>query len=110
MKDYLCGYEKYRSIKSFETLGQQSAPKERKEKKEKPRGGDRSLEKQLRAVEREIEKQEQLLSELDGKIEAASADYQTLAQLMEEKAEEDARYNEMMERWEQLSLELEEAQ
>ncbi len=110
LKDYLCGYEKYRSIKSFETLGQQSAPKERKEKKEKPRGGDRSLEKQLRAVEREIEKQEQLLSELDGKIEAASADYQALAQLMEEKAEEDARYNEMMERWERLSLELEEAQ
>ena len=111
IRDHLCGYEKYRSIKAFEQLQQQSAPKERKEKKEKPRsGGDRNLEKQLRAVEREIEKQEQLLADYDRKIDAAAADYQELARLMEEKTAEDERYAEMMERWEALSIELEETQ
>ena len=108
IRDYLCGYEKYRSIKEFERLQQQSAPKERKEKKEKPRsGGDKNLEKQIRAIEREIEKQEQLLAEYDGKIDAAASDYQELARLMEEKTAEQTRYAEMMERWESLSMELE---
>ncbi len=111
IKDHLCGYEKYRSMREFARLQQQNAPKERKEKKEKPRtGADKTLEKQLRAVEREIEKQEQLLAALSEKIEAAASDYQELARLMEEKAAEDARYGEMMERWEEIGLALEEAQ
>ena len=68
------------------------------------------MEKQIRAIEREIEKQEQLLADYDRKIDAAAADYQELARLMEEKTAEDERYAEMMERWEALSLELEEMQ
>lgn len=42
------------------------------------------LEKQIRTLEREIEKQEQHSAELDRQIEAASSDYQELARLMEE--------------------------
>ena len=108
IRDYLCGYEKYRSIRSFERI-QAAAPaeKEKREKKEKPINPDKNLEKQVRAVEREIEKQEALLHEYDCKIEAAASDYQELAHLMAERETQEASYAEMMERWETLSMKLE---
>ena len=108
IRDYPCGYEKYRSIRSFEHI-QAAAPaaKEKREKKEKPINPDKNLEKQVRAVEREIEKQEALLHEYDCKIEAAASDYQELARLMAERETQEASYAEMMERWETLSMKLE---
>ena len=108
IRDYLCGYEKYRSIRSFERI-QAAAPaaKEKREKKEKPINPDKNLEKQVRAVEREIEKQEALLHEYDCRIEAAASDYQELARLMAERETQEASYAEMMERWETLSMKLE---
>ena len=108
IRDYPCGYEKYRSIRSFERI-QAAAPaaKEKREKKEKPINPDKNLEKQVRAVEREIEKQEALLHEYDCKIEAAASDYQELARLMAERETHEATYAEMMERWETLSMKLE---
>ena len=111
IRDYLCGYEKYRSIRSFERI-QASAPaaKEKREKKVKPAAPDKSLEKQLRAIEREIEKQEALLHEYDGKIDAAASDYQELSRLMAERETAENAYAEMMERWEALSLRLEGAE
>ncbi len=111
IRDYLCGYEKYRSIRSFERI-QVAAPaaKEKREKKVKPAAPDKSLEKQLRAIEREIEKQEALLHEYDGKIDAAASDYQELSRLMAERETAENAYAEMMERWEALSLRLEGAE
>ena len=111
IRDYLCGYEKYRSIRSFERI-QAAAPaaKEKREKKAKPAAPDKSLEKQLRAIEREIEKQEALLHEYDGKIDAAGSDYQELSRLMAERETAENAYAEMMERWEALSLRLEGAE
>ena len=108
IRDYPCGYEKYRSIRSFERI-QAAAPaaKEKREKKEKPINPDKNLEKQVRAVEREIEKQEALLHEYDCRIEAAASDYQELARLMAERETQEASYAEMMERWETLSMKLE---
>ena len=108
IRDYPCGYEKYRSIRSFERI-QAAAPaaKEKREKKEKPINLDKNLEKQVRAVEREIEKQEALLHEYDCRIEAAASDYQELARLMAERETQEASYAEMMERWETLSMKLE---
>ena len=73
----------------------------------KPAAPDKSLEKQLRAIEREIEKQEALLHEYDGKIDAAASDYQELSRLMAERETAENAYAEMMERWEALSLRLE---
>ncbi len=67
------------------------------------------LEKKVRALEREIEKQEALSAELDTKIEAAAADYQELARLMEEKQQAEDTLAQMMEQWEALSCELEDA-
>ncbi len=108
IRDYPCGYEKYRSIRSFERIQAAAPPaKEKREKKEKPINPDKNLEKQVRAVEREIEKQEALLHEYDCRIEAAASDYQELARLMAERETQEASYAEMMERWETLSMKLE---
>ncbi len=109
--DYPCSYEKYRSIKAFARMQPAPAAKQKREKKEKPKptGGSKALEKKVRQLEREIEKQEQLLAELDEKIEQAAADYMELARLMEEKQQQEQALAAMMDEWESLSLQLEES-
>ena len=108
IKDYRCGYEKYRSILAHEAEKPKAAPV-KAEKKEKPKtkGGDKALEKKLRAVERDIEKQEALVAEFEPQIEAAASDYQELTRLFAEKEAAEAQLEALMEQWEQLSLELE---
>ena len=71
-----------------------------KPKKEKPKGGTKDSEKLVRRLERDIEKQEKLIAELDGKIEAAAADYQELTRLLGEKEETELVLMELMEQWE----------
>ena len=110
IRDFPCGYEKYRSIKAFEAMQAVAPTKEKREKKEKPKqtGGSKAIEKKIKSLEREIEKQETLVAEYDEKIAAASADYQELARLMEEKQAEEEKLTGMMDEWEALSLQLEE--
>ncbi len=107
IQDYPCGYEKYRSILAHEAEKPKAAPV-KAEKKEKPKtkGGDKALEKKLRAVERDIEKQEALVAEFEPQIEAAASDYQELTRLFAEKEAAEAALEALMEQWEQLSLEL----
>lgn len=104
IRDFKCGYAKYRSILAHEAASAPTpaAVPERKEaeKKEKPRPKDKELEKQVRRLEREIEKQEKLLAGLEEQVAAASADYQELARLLEEKEREDAVLSDLMEQWE----------
>ena len=109
IRDFPCGYEKYRSIKAFEAMQIAAPVKEKREKKEKPKpsGGSKAIEKKIKSLEREIEKQETLVAEYDEKI-AASSDYQELARLMEEKQAEEEKLTGMMDEWEALSLQLEE--
>ena len=107
IRDFKCPYAKYRSIKEHESAQKIAVPAEKKEKKEKTKTNNKNLEKKLRALEREIEKQEELMAEFDPKIEAASADYQELTRLLEEKAAAEAQLESLMEQWEQMSLELE---
>ena len=110
IRDFPCGYEKYRSIKEKEAIAAPAPEKPKKERKEKPKtSGSKMREKQIRALEREIEKQETLGAELDRQIEAASSDYQELARLMEEKQTCDDRLTGLMDDWERLSSELEDA-
>ena len=71
-----------------------------KPKKEKPKGGTKDIDKLVRRLEREIEKQEKLVAEFDAKIEAASADYQELTRLLEEKEIAETVLMELMEQWE----------
>ena len=56
----------------------------------------------MRRLEREIEKQEQVVADLDRQIEAASADYQELTRLLGEKEEAEAALMDLMEQWEQV--------
>lgn len=104
IRDFKCGYAKYRSILAHEAAGAPTPAavpeKKEAEKKEKPRPKDKELEKQVRRLEREIEKQEKLLAGLEEQVAAASADYQELSRLLEEKEREDAVLSDLMEQWE----------
>ena len=101
IRDFHCGYQKYRSILDHEALARTLPKPEPKVKKERPRTGTKDGEKLVRRLEREIEKQESLISELDGKIEAAAADYQELTRLLGEKEQAEKVLLELMEQWEQ---------
>ena len=108
IRDFRCDYRKYRSILEHEAMARvlpAAAPKVKKEKG-KP-GGTKETEKTVRRLEREIDKQEKLVADLDRKIEAAAADYQELTRLLGEKEEAENTLMELMEQWEQASAQME---
>ena len=78
---------------------------EAKPKKEKPKGGTKENDKLIRRLEREIEKQEAQIAQLDQDIEAAAADYQELTRLLQEKEQQEMVLLELMEEWENASEE-----
>ena len=104
IRDFRCGYQKYRSILEHEVAAKPAVTAAPKEKKEKPKGGTKEQEKLVRRLEREIEKQEQLLAAFDPKIEAASADYQELTRLLAEKEEAELVLLDLMEAWESAQM------
>ncbi len=101
IRDFRCGYSKYRSICEHEAASRTAAPAEPRLRKEKPKGGTKDQDKLVRRLEREIEKQEQAVAGLDAAIEAAAADYQELTRLLGEKEAAEAQLLELMERWEE---------
>ena len=110
-KQYADWYHYYKlEPPAVDTITDESRAPEKlkKERKEKPKAsGSKMLEKQVRALEREIEKQEQLSAQLDTQIEAAASDYQELARLTEEKQACDDTLTGLMDEWERLSSDLE---
>ena len=100
IRDFKCGYQKYRSILEHESAAKPVAVSAPKPKKEKPKGGTTDQDKLIRRLEREIEKQEKVVAEYDPKIEAAAADYQELTRLLEEKEEAEMLLMDLMEQWE----------
>ena len=104
IRDFPCGYAKYRSIKEHETAPQFQPPK-KKEKPAKPTGS-KELEKLVRRLEREIAAQEEALAQLDAALEAASADYQELMRLTEQRQTEEEKLDELMQQWEDAAAEL----
>ena len=101
IRDFKCGYSKYRSILEHEAMNKVApVSAEPKVKKEKPKGGTKEVEKLIRRLEREIEKQENLIAELDAKIEVSGADYQELTRLLGEKEEAELVLMDLMEQWE----------
>ena len=101
IRDFKCGYSKYRSILEHEAAMRTPVVAEPKVKKEKPKGGTKDAEKQVRRLEREIEKQEAAIAQLDTAIEAAAADYQELTRLLGEKEKAEEVLLELMTQWEQ---------
>ena len=99
IRDFKCGYQKYRSILEHEAAAKPIATAAPKPKKEKPKGGTKDTDKLIRRLEREIEKQEALIAEFDEKIEAAAADYQELTRLLGEKEDAEAVLMDLMEQW-----------
>ena len=100
IRDFKCGYKKFRSIIEHEAAVSVPAVNEPKVKKEKPKGGTKENDKLVRRLEREIEKQEAVVAEYDGKIEAAAADYQELTRLLAEKEDAEMLLMDLMEQWE----------
>ncbi len=106
IRDFRCGYQKYRAILEHEAAARQPVKQPPKERKEKPKGGTKDSDKLVRRLEREIEKQEATIAEMDKKIQAAAADYQELSRLMEEKEGAEARLMDLMEQWETAQSDL----
>ena len=100
IRDFRCGYQKFRSILEHEAAAKVVPAAAPKEKKEKPKGGTKEQDKLIRRLEREIEKQELLVAAFDPKIDAAAADYQELTRLLAEKEEAEMVLMELMEQWE----------
>ena len=100
IRDFRCGYQKYRSILEHEAAAKPVVVNTPKPKKEKPKGGTKETDKLIRRLEREIEKQEKVVAEFDEKIEAAAADYQELTRLLGEKEEAELMLLDLMEQWE----------
>jgi len=101
IRDFKCGYSKYRSILEHEAAAKQPVVTQVKEKKERPKGGTKETEKLVRRLEREIEKQEGLISQLDASIESAAADYVELTRLLGEKEQAEEVLMDLMQQWEE---------
>ena len=101
IRDFRCGYAKYRSILEHEAAAKPAITAAPKPKKEKPKGGTKETDKLIRRLEREIEKQELVIAEYDRKIDDAAADYQELTRLLGEKEEAETVLMDLMEQWEQ---------
>ena len=99
IRDFRCGYQKYRAILDRETAAKPVEVSAPKVKKEKPKGGTKENDKLIRRLEREIEKQEKLIADFEPKIDAAAADYQELARLLEEKEAAELVLMDLMEQW-----------
>ncbi len=100
VRDFKCGYTKYRSILEHEAMLKPAEVSVAKQKKEKPKGGTKDTDKLIRKLEREIEKQEQMIADLDVAIEKAALDYQELTRLLAEKEAAENLLMEWMEQWE----------
>ena len=100
IRDFKCGYSKYRSILEHEAAAKPVVVAEAKPKKEKPKGGTKDQDKLIRRLEREIEKQEKVVAELDVAIEAAAADYVELTRLLGEKEAAEEVLMDLMQQWE----------
>ena len=101
IRDFKCGYSKYRSIIEHEAMQKLPETVIAKPKKEKPKGGTKDSEKLVRKLEREIDKQEKEIAQLDAAIEAAAADYQELTRLLAEKEAAEDILMQLMEQWEE---------
>ena len=106
LRDFKCGYAKYRSILEHEAAAARQTAAPVKPAPKKPRANDKELEKLVRRLEREIEKLEQEIAGLDDAIAQAASDYQQLTKLLEQKTQQEQALQGLMEQWEQAAGQL----
>lgn len=100
IRDFKCGYNKFRSILEHENMSTDPVVSQPKTKKEKPKGGTKDQDKLIRRLEREIDRQEQVIAQINEKIESAGSDYQLLTQLYLDKENAETLLMDLMEQWE----------
>ncbi len=105
IRDFPCGYAKYRAIKEHEAAAKQKQPTVRR--REKPVKAGKELEKLVRRLEREIAAKEEELAALDRALSEAASDYQELLRLSERRQTEEAALEKLMAQWETASEMLE---
>ncbi len=108
IRDFPCGYAKYRAIKEHEAAAKQKQPTVRH--KEKPIKAGKELEKLVRRLEREISAKETEIAATDEALAGAASDYQELLRLTEQREAEQTALDDLMAQWETASEALEAAQ
>ena len=106
IRDFPCGYAKYRAIKEHEAAQRVQQPK-KKEKQPKPTGGSKEAEKLVRRLEREIGAQETRVAALNEALLAAGTDYEEYMSLTEQLGTEERLLEGLMAQWEAAMFELE---
>ena len=100
--DFRGTFEAYRAFRARQTAREQSEKKVERKKEPKPKRGP-SPEKQLQRLEREIEKTEARLNELQAACEENATDYQKLMELTDETQAVQAELDALYEQWEELA-------
>ena len=100
IRDFPCGYAKYQAILAHEAAAQPAPVAKKAPQKPERKENSWDLEKQVRRLEREIEKQENRLKDLEAEIAGAASDYQRLTQLLAQKEQEESMLTGLMEQWE----------
>ena len=107
IRDFPCGYAKYRSIKEHEAMAAPIVTQSKKKDKPVRTGGSKELEKTVRRLERDIDAREQVIARLREQLEAASSDYQEYLRLSEELQQQESALEEVMLQWEEAAAQLE---
>ena len=107
IRDFPCGYAKYRAILEHEAAARQRPAQPKKEKQAKPVSGSKELEKLVRRLEREIAAKEDEAAQLEQALAGAASDYQELLRLTAEKECCEAELEDLMARWEEAAQALE---
>ncbi len=115
MTDFRGDYEALRAKQvrdeELKSVIKPKTTKTEKQKQTKPKtsGGTKNLEKQLRAVEREIAKAEEQMEIWDNQMQENACDYQKLQELVAQKEAAQLQLDALYGQWEELSEALEQA-
>ena len=98
-KEFSAWRERQALVTQIEKQKEREQPKEKKPKPERPKNNDKAIAR----LEREIQRQEEKIAELDKLAEENGSDYQKLMEIQAEKDELDTALMELYERWEALN-------
>ena len=106
-RDFPCGYERYRRLKTLERAEPAPAPEKPKKPAQKAPARDQKAERRLSALERDIARMEKEVAAFDETIEACASDYEALSRVMAEKAAAQKSLEELYAQWDRAASALE---